>query len=77
MDSKQQMPAKWKLELTHVSKTFPGVKAVVDVSFSLRSGEVHALLGENGEGKSTLVKAVTGVQPPDPGAVIMTIIASC
>jgi len=58
------------LNLEHVSKTFPGVKALDDVSFSLRPGEVHALLGENGAGKSTLIKAITGVQLADPGAVM-------
>ena len=58
------------LQFEHVSKTFPGVKALDDVSFSLRSGEVHALLGENGAGKSTLIKAITGVQLADPGAVM-------
>lgn len=56
------------LKLEHVSKTFPGVKALDDVSFSLEPGEVHALLGENGAGKSTLIKAITGVQPPDAGS---------
>jgi rhamnose transport system ATP-binding protein len=58
------------LNLEHVSKTFPGVKALDDVSFSLQLGEVHALLGENGAGKSTLIKAITGIQLPDPGAVM-------
>jgi rhamnose transport system ATP-binding protein len=58
------------LNLEHVSKTFPGVKALDDVSFSLRLGEVHALLGENGAGKSTLIKAITGIQPPDRGALM-------
>lgn len=56
------------LALEHISKTFPGVKALDDVSFSLRAGEVHAILGENGAGKSTLIKAITGVQLPDAGA---------
>jgi rhamnose transport system ATP-binding protein len=58
------------LHLEHVSKTFPRVKALDDVSFSLQLGEVHALLGENGAGKSTLIKAITGIQHPDPGAVM-------
>ncbi len=58
------------LTITHVSKTYPGVKALDDVSFSLRPGEVHALLGENGAGKSTLIKTITGILRPDPGAVM-------
>ena len=48
---------------------FPGVLALDDVDFSLRSGEVHALMGENGAGKSTLIKALTGVYPIDSGAI--------
>lgn len=58
------------LEINGLSKTFPGVKALDDVSFSLQPGEVHALLGENGAGKSTLIKTITGVLLPDPGASI-------
>lgn len=48
-----------------LSKTFPGVKALDHVDFSLRRGEIMALLGENGAGKSTLIKALTGVYQPD------------
>jgi rhamnose transport system ATP-binding protein len=55
------------LELRHVSKTFPGVRALDDVSFDVWPGEVHALLGENGAGKSTLIKIVSGVYPPSSG----------
>ncbi len=51
------------------TKIFPGVKALANVDLELKSGEIHALLGENGAGKSTLIKIVTGVYRPDEGSV--------
>ncbi len=52
-----------------LSKFFPGVKALDNVNFSLRRGEIMALLGENGAGKSTLIKALTGVYHADRGTI--------
>jgi ribose transport system ATP-binding protein len=57
-------------ELRSVVKTFPGVRAVDDVSVALRVGETHALIGENGSGKSTLAKILSGVHQPDAGEVL-------
>lgn len=57
------------LELTGISKHFPGVKALSDVDFDLRPGEVHVLFGENGAGKSTLINVVAGSFAPDSGTM--------
>jgi ribose transport system ATP-binding protein/rhamnose transport system ATP-binding protein len=58
-----------RLAMHHVVKTFPGVRAVDDVSFEIRRGEVHALIGENGAGKSTLMHLAAGVYQPDGGSI--------
>lgn len=57
------------VEMNHISKTFPGVIALDNVSFSLRPGEVHILLGENGAGKSTLMKILSGAYEPSSGSI--------
>lgn len=55
------------LRLENVSMTFPGVKALEGVHLEIRKGEVHALMGENGAGESTLIKIIAGTQQPDAG----------
>ncbi|MEO0389230.1 MAG: ABC transporter ATP-binding protein, partial [Pseudomonadota bacterium] len=59
------------LEIRGVTKAYPGVVANNDVSFTLKQGEIHALLGENGAGKSTLVKAIYGLVRPDKGHMFL------
>jgi ribose transport system ATP-binding protein len=59
------------LQARALIKVFPGVRAVDGVNLTLRSGEVHALLGENGAGKSTLIKMLTGVYRPDGGELLI------
>ena len=59
------------VELKSVSKYFGSVIALKDVSFDVRTGEVHCLLGDNGAGKSTLIKVLSGVYNPDEGAILV------
>lgn len=54
-----------------ICKTFPGVQALTNVDFSLKYGEIHALMGGNGAGKSTLIKILTGVEHPDSGCITL------
>ncbi len=63
------MPNDIVLSMRSISKFFPGVRALHNVDFTLRSGEIHALMGENGAGKSTLIKVLTGVYPKDAGQI--------
>lgn len=57
------------LTMRNISKTFPGVQALDHVDFTLKSGEIHALMGENGAGKSTLIKVLTGVEEFESGEI--------
>ncbi|WP_124067317.1 sugar ABC transporter ATP-binding protein [Clostridium sp. E02] len=59
------------LTMGNISKTFPGVRALDHVDFTLRKGEIHALMGENGAGKSTLIKVLTGVEEFETGEIRM------
>lgn len=59
------------IELRHITKSFPGIKANDDISLELRKGEIHALLGENGAGKSTLMSILFGMYKPDEGEIII------
>jgi methyl-galactoside transport system ATP-binding protein len=60
------------LEMNHISKSFPGVKALDDVSLKVRPGSVHALVGENGAGKSTLMKCLFGIYIKDSGEILIS-----
>jgi len=59
------------LRLENIVKTFPGVRALDDVSLEVAPGEVHALMGENGAGKSTLMKVLGGIHQPDSGRIVV------
>lgn len=58
-----------RLELSGITKVFPGIKALDDVSVSVRPGEIHGLLGENGAGKSTLLNILSGVFTAEQGSI--------
>ncbi|MEF9974895.1 MAG: ATP-binding cassette domain-containing protein, partial [Clostridia bacterium] len=55
------------IEIRHINKTYSGIRVLTNVDFRLRPGEVHALVGENGAGKSTMIKIMSGVESPDEG----------
>ena len=59
------------LEMKHITKDFPGVRALDDINFELRKGEIHALVGENGAGKSTLMSVLAGVHADFLGTIMM------
>ena len=67
VDASPDTPA---LRIRQLSKTFPGQRALIDVDFELAAGEVHALVGQNGSGKSTMIKVLAGYHEPDPGATV-------
>lgn len=67
-EARQSLPA-WVLAARHVSKRYGNVRANVDVSLELFSGEIHAVLGENGAGKSTIMKIIYGLELPDAGHI--------
>jgi len=58
-----------KLRMSHIEKSFPGVKALDGINFEVRKGTVHVLCGENGAGKSTLMKIINGIHQPDRGEI--------
>jgi ribose transport system ATP-binding protein len=64
------MPENALLELRHISKQYPGVLALDDVSVTVKTNEIHALVGENGAGKSTLIKVLSGAVTPDKGEIV-------
>ncbi|EGD52618.1 ABC transporter related protein [Thermoanaerobacter ethanolicus JW 200] len=59
------------LEMNNISKQFPGVKALDNVTLKVRKGTVHAIMGENGAGKSTLMKCLFGIYEPDSGEIVL------
>ena len=69
--SETQVSNKTILEMKHINKSFPGVRALQDVDFTLCGGEIHALMGENGAGKSTLIKVLSGVYEKDDGQIFV------
>ena len=65
----QQLADQYVIEMLHITKEFPGIKANDDVTLQLRKGEIHALLGENGAGKSTLMSVLFGLYQPEKGTI--------
>src|SRR5512135_1594496 len=70
-NTKEKKPQKPLLEVRNITKRFPGVLALDDVSLRFMPGEVHAVVGENGAGKSTLMKIMAGAYIPDAGEIFL------
>ena len=64
------MQNQYILKIENVTKKFPGVVALNNVSFDIKTGEVHGIVGENGAGKSTLIKAIMGLYKIDEGKIL-------
>ncbi len=64
-------PSEALIKVEHISKSYVGVRALDDVSMDIRAGEIHALCGENGAGKSTMIKVLAGSVTPDSGTVLI------
>ena len=72
MSEIERMPDQpYVLEMLGISKSFPGVQALTDVSLQLRPAEIHAVVGENGAGKSTLMKILSGAYTRDAGRILL------
>ena len=65
------MAEDYVIEMLHITKVFPGIKANDDITLQLKKGEIHALLGENGAGKSTLMKCLFGIYGKDSGHIYL------
>lgn len=61
----------YKISLRHITKSFPGVKALSDINFDVCPGTVHVIMGENGAGKSTMMKIINGIYQPDSGEIFI------
>jgi len=70
VDNHAAAPTEYLLEMTHINKSFPGVKALDNVNLKVRPYSIHALMGENGAGKSTLLKCLFGIYNKDSGSII-------
>lgn len=70
VDNTLSTPPEYLLEMTHISKSFPGVKALDNVNLKVRPYSIHALMGENGAGKSTLLKCLFGIYAKDSGSIL-------